>query len=131
MSGDLSNLGRREEALTASEEAVAIRRTLAQDRPDAFLPDLALSVSVRGDQFRSLNRQNEAFSDYLEAVRLQAGQFLALPQAHADRMVTFLKDYIGLAQELSRDLDAGLLGPIFKKLEDIGAVSKRDASQTS
>ena len=37
----LSNLGRREEALAASQEAVDIRRRLAQTRPDAFLPDLA------------------------------------------------------------------------------------------
>jgi hypothetical protein len=37
----LSNLGRREEALAATQEAVDIRRRLAQTRPDAFLPDLA------------------------------------------------------------------------------------------
>ena len=36
----LADLGRREAALTAIAEAVATYRTLAQARPDAFLPDL-------------------------------------------------------------------------------------------
>ncbi len=37
----LSDLGRREEALAATQEAVDIYRQLAAARPDAFLPDLA------------------------------------------------------------------------------------------
>jgi hypothetical protein len=37
----LSALGRREEALQATAEAVEILRRLAAQRPDAFLPDLA------------------------------------------------------------------------------------------
>ncbi|MFN7056797.1 TIR domain-containing protein, partial [Hyphomonas sp.] len=37
----LSELGRREDALAATQEAADIRRTLAAARPDAFLPDLA------------------------------------------------------------------------------------------
>src|SRR6201993_2792457 len=44
----LSNLGRREEALAASQEAVDIYRRLAQTRPDAFLPDLASSLNNSG-----------------------------------------------------------------------------------
>jgi len=41
----LSDLGRREEALTVAEEAVRLRRGLAAARPDAFTPDLALSLN--------------------------------------------------------------------------------------
>ena len=44
-SGRLADLGRREEALAAIEEAVTIRRQLAEARPDAFLPDLAMSLN--------------------------------------------------------------------------------------
>ena len=40
-SGRLAELGRREEALAAIEEAAGIYRQLAEARPDAFLPDLA------------------------------------------------------------------------------------------
>ena len=44
-SGCLSGLGRREEALAAVEEAAGIYRQLAQARPDAFLPDLAMALN--------------------------------------------------------------------------------------
>ena len=38
----LADLGRREEALAAIEEAADIHRELAAARPDAFRPDLAI-----------------------------------------------------------------------------------------
>ena len=41
----LGRLGRPEDALTAIEEAVTIRRELARARPDAFQPDLATSLN--------------------------------------------------------------------------------------
>ena len=44
-SSRLADLGRREEALAAIEEAVTIYRALAEARPDAFLPDLAMSLN--------------------------------------------------------------------------------------
>jgi hypothetical protein len=56
----LSDLGRREEALAATQEAVDIRRRLAQTRPDAFLPYLAMSL-------RSLSRTLIALEQYNEA----------------------------------------------------------------
>ncbi|MBN1608261.1 MAG: trypsin-like peptidase domain-containing protein, partial [Polyangiaceae bacterium] len=44
----LSELGRPEEALGATQEAVDQYRTLARARPDAFLPDLATSLNNLG-----------------------------------------------------------------------------------
>ena len=44
----LSGLGRREEALAATGEAVEIYRRLAVARPDAFEPDLARSLWACG-----------------------------------------------------------------------------------
>jgi len=40
----------REDALAASQEAVDIRRQLAAARPDAFLPDLAMSLNNLGNR---------------------------------------------------------------------------------
>ena len=58
--GCLSALGRREEALAAVEEAVTIRRQLAQGRPDAFLPDLVMSLNnVDGHNARELGERRE------------------------------------------------------------------------
>jgi tetratricopeptide (TPR) repeat protein len=44
LSVDLSNLGRREEALAATSEAVEVYRRLAGVNPGAFEPDLALAL---------------------------------------------------------------------------------------
>ena len=41
----LSALGRREAALEAADEAVRLYRELAPARPDAFIPDLAVSLN--------------------------------------------------------------------------------------
>ncbi len=41
------DLGRHESALVAIEEAMTLRRALAEANPDAFLPDLARSLNNR------------------------------------------------------------------------------------
>jgi tetratricopeptide (TPR) repeat protein len=68
--GDLSNLGRREEALAASQESVDIRRRLTQARPDAFLPNLAMSLNNLGAMLSNLGRREEALAASQEAVDL-------------------------------------------------------------
>jgi hypothetical protein len=52
----LRDLSRREEALEKAQQAVSINEQLAQARPDAFLPDLARSLSVERDCLRALDR---------------------------------------------------------------------------
>jgi tetratricopeptide (TPR) repeat protein len=62
--------GRWEEALQAAQEAVEIRRRLAQDRPDAFLPDLAGSLNNLGNRLSALGRREEALQAAQEAVEI-------------------------------------------------------------
>ncbi len=45
LGGRLVDLGRHEEALAASQQAIDIYRRLAQTRRDAFLPNLAKSLN--------------------------------------------------------------------------------------
>ncbi len=56
----LRDLGRREDALAAAQEAVDIRRGLAKDRPDAFLPNLAMSLNNLGNRLSDLGRREDA-----------------------------------------------------------------------
>ena len=56
----LSALGRREEALKAAEEAVGHYRALAEARPDAFIPNLALSLNNLANMLSDLGRREEA-----------------------------------------------------------------------
>jgi tetratricopeptide (TPR) repeat protein len=67
----LSDLGRREEALAASQEAVDIYRALAKERPDAFRPDLAMSLNNLGNRLSNLNRWKEALAASQEAVDIR------------------------------------------------------------
>ncbi len=77
----LSKVGRREEALTVTLEAVEIRRGLAADRPDAFLPDLAKSLNNLGVLFEGLGRREEALAVTLEAVEIRRGLAADRPDA--------------------------------------------------
>lgn len=60
LSNRFGGLGRREEALATIEQAVTIRRQLAEARPDAFLPHLAMLLRNLADALSMLNRDAEA-----------------------------------------------------------------------
>ncbi len=62
-----SNLGRREEALQPTEEAVGIYRKLSQSNP-AFVPDLAMALNNLGNRYSNLGRRKEALQPTEEAV---------------------------------------------------------------
>jgi len=64
----LSSLGRREEALRATEEAIVILRLLATQKPDTFLPDLARALNNLGKMLRELGQREEALRATEEAV---------------------------------------------------------------
>jgi tetratricopeptide (TPR) repeat protein len=63
-------LGQREEAFTATLEAVKIRRELARERPDAFNPDLAASLNNLGAMYDALGQRENALTATLEAKNL-------------------------------------------------------------
>jgi tetratricopeptide (TPR) repeat protein len=81
----LSDLGRREEALVAIEEAVRLRRDLAAARPDAFTPDLAMSLNNLANMLSALGRREEALACIEEAVQL-------LREVAADHSDAFIPD---------------------------------------
>src|SRR5205823_3649601 len=76
----LSDLGRWEAALAAAEEAVRLYRALAETRPDAFTPDLAMSLNNLANMLRDLGRWEAALAVAEEAVRL----YRALAEARPD-----------------------------------------------
>ncbi len=61
-------MGRREEALEASVEAVTVYRGLAEARPDAFLPDLASSLNNHAVRLGEVGQREEALEASVEAV---------------------------------------------------------------
>jgi tetratricopeptide (TPR) repeat protein len=77
----LGDLGRWEEALAAIEEAVTIRRELAQARSNAILPDLAASLSSQSVLLGNLGRWEEALAAIEEAVTIRRELAQARPDA--------------------------------------------------
>jgi tetratricopeptide (TPR) repeat protein len=81
LGGDLSALGRREEALAAASEAADIYRRLSKARPDAFLPNLATSLNNTGAMLSALGRREEALAAASEAADIYRRLSKARPDA--------------------------------------------------
>jgi tetratricopeptide (TPR) repeat protein len=87
------DLGRHEEALKATQEAIGICRKLAPTRPDALRRDLATILINLGNSFCDLGRQEEA----LEATQEAVGMCIKLAVARPD---AFLPDLAGSLNNL-------------------------------
>jgi tetratricopeptide (TPR) repeat protein len=70
LSNRLSDLGWREEALDAIQDAVDIYRGLAESLPEAFRPNLATSLGARGNALKGLGRMDEARASYAEGLEI-------------------------------------------------------------
>ena len=77
----LADLGRREEALAASQEAADTYRELAAARPDAFRRDLAASLNNLANRLADLGRREEALAASQEAVSIRRELAAARPDA--------------------------------------------------
>jgi len=72
LSNSLGDIGEREKALAAIEEAVALYRELAAARPDAFRPALASSLHTLSLALSHFRRREEAVAVNRELVPQQA-----------------------------------------------------------
>ena len=84
LSGALAELGRREDALAAIDEAVDGYRRLAAARPDAFTPDLAHALTVLSIRLTELRRHPEALAADREAVLLYRQLYAGDPDRFAE-----------------------------------------------
>ena len=79
-SGRLADLGRREEALAAIEQATGIYRQLAEAQPNTFLPNVAASLNNQSRRLADLGRREEA----LAAIEQATGIYRQLAEARPD-----------------------------------------------
>jgi len=118
---DPSHLGRREEALTHAQEAVALYRKLAAERPDAFLPDLAMSLGALGSCYRGQGQTRKAKEAFEEGLGKLSPLFLHLPEAFARLMAALCREYLSEVAALKEEPNPQLLGPVletFAKMKD-------------
>ncbi|MBK8075385.1 MAG: tetratricopeptide repeat protein [Kineosporiaceae bacterium] len=88
----LSDLGRREEALAVTEQAIEIYRRLAAARPDAFDPDLAMALTSLGIRLSDLGRREEALAATEQAIEIRWRLAAARPDAFEPDLATALNN---------------------------------------
>ena len=96
----LSGLGRSGEALEAAQEAVRLRRALAQGSPEAYTPDLAGSLNNLANILSALGCRGEALEAAQEAVELFRVLVQGSPEAYTPRLAMSLNN---LANRLSEE----------------------------
>ena len=101
-----SGLGRREAALAAAEEAVAIRRGLAAARPNDFAPKLAASLNNLGSMLSALGRREDALAAAQEAVAIRRGLAAARPDVFTPDLAMSLNNLANRLSALGRREDA-------------------------
>lgn len=102
----LSDLGRREEALKATLDAVELYRSLAQRNPERFQPDLGSSLNNLGARLSALGRREEALKAALEAVDLRRTLAQRNPGAFEPELASSLNNLGIRLSELGRREDA-------------------------
>ena len=102
----LSDLGRREEALKAAEEATQNYRELAAKNPDAFLPYLATSLNNLGRDLSDLGRREEALKATEEAVKIRRELAAKNPDAFLPDLAGSLNNLGNMLSELGRREEA-------------------------
>ena len=92
----LADLGRREDALAAIEEAAGIRRELAAARPDAFRPALAMSLNNLSLRLADLGRREDALAAIEEAAQVYRELAAARPDAFRPALATVAEQPVAL-----------------------------------
>ncbi|WP_437741006.1 hypothetical protein WME73_36735 [Sorangium sp. So ce302] len=104
-----SELGQLEAALASTQEAVTIRRTLAEQRPDAFLPDLAMSLNNLGNRQSALGQREAALASTQEALDTIWPCFLDVPHAFAPKTSIILHRMLQILEMLGQSSSPELL----------------------
>ena len=102
----LSEIGRRNDALAPTEEAVHIQRQLAQGNPDAYLPDLAVSLTSLGIILSKVGRRDDALAPTEEAVHIQRQLAQGNPDAYLPNLAVSLTNLGIRLSEVGRRDDA-------------------------
>jgi len=105
----LSWAGQREAALAATQEAVDLYRGLAAQRPDAFTPDLARSLSNLSDHLDAVDRTPEAAAASEEALRLLEPVVQQYPEPFRGLTTVTLNDYKHRSDKAGLPVDQALV----------------------
>ena len=105
----LADLGRREEALAAIDQATGIYRQLAEARPDAYLPKLAALLNNQSRRLADLGRREEALAAIEQATGIYRQLAEARPDTYLPKLATSLDNLADTFSSLNRDAEASAI----------------------
>ena len=103
----LSDVGERNEALVAAREAVELCRGLAEASPQAYTPNLAMSLTNLANRFSEVGERNEALEAAREAVELYRALAEDSPEAYTPNLAASLNNLANRLSEVG-DRDGAL-----------------------
>ncbi|GLX11171.1 hypothetical protein Misp03_80970 [Microbispora sp. NBRC 16548] len=102
----LAQVGRREEALEAVTEAVTVYRSLAETRPDAFQPDLAMALNNQATCLSNLGQREKALTAIEEAIKLYRTLAKTRPDAFLPDLAMALNNQATCLSDLGQRKEA-------------------------
>ena len=97
-----AQMGDHEAAVTVARQAVALQRPLAEEKPDAFLPDLATSLSNLANVLSDLGQREQALSAAEEAVKLYRQLAQQRPDAFLPDLAMSLSNLASVLNDLGQ-----------------------------
>ena len=125
-SNRLSELERRDEALAAIEEATAIYRSLAEARPDAFLPAFTRSLTNQAGRLSEFERYEEALAAIEEALETAVPVLEREPDTLSDSGVELVKRYLELCEQVRREPGEELVDRMYEVLVSAGILTAEE-----
>ncbi|SNX59873.1 hypothetical protein SAMN06296273_1316 [Nitrosomonas ureae] len=122
LGGFYSALGHCKEALEVARRAVEIYERLSAKNPDAFEPDLAMSLGT----LDSISRDNDdalAAATFVHGIQVLSRLFFQMPMAFDPLMFKLCNAYVLCCKRAGQDPDEELLVSILEKLEALGSAS--------
>ena len=102
------------------DEAVGVYRQLAAARPDAFLPNLAMSLNNQSGRLSELGRREDALTVIDEALRLVLPVLEQAPYVLPDAGLGLVRDYVTRCEEAERESDGDLVERMYAVLREAG-----------
>lgn len=91
---------------------VDLRRLLTAAQPEAFTPDLAMSLGTLGSIAKTSGKAHEAYPAFREGVACLLPYFERAPSTFLPLILRLAQDYIQTSKDAGREIDEELLKPI-------------------
>ena len=128
MANRLSELGEREKALVAAQEAVTLCRGLAAQSPDAFNPDLAMSLNNLANRLSELGEREKALVAVQQAVTLYRGLAAQRPDAFNSDLAGSLSSLAITLHEMGElSVAIRLLEVVLQRSDSAASLTRREA----